>query len=99
MDTSFISLYVDRWSSITETIDTMSIDEQSTFADYQTQKICTECSIDIVILYASKLLETYKLVKGIEVYPHVKANIALVIKTLPDNAKIKKQLLNLLKLN
>lgn len=92
MDASFISLYADRWSSITGTIDSMSIDEQSTFADYITQKICQECPVQIVIAYAAKVLETYNLLKGIEVHPNVKANIALVIKTLPNDTKIKRKL-------
>jgi hypothetical protein len=93
---SLSSDYIFSWTGIENTIDKLSIEEQSKYADYITMKICSntnKASSDVIVAYGNKLLESHKLISNIGITPNLRANIALVILSLSHESDIRKRLL------
>jgi hypothetical protein len=71
-----------RWNAADDTILTMTLDEQSTYADYVTRKLCGEQPEEIVIHSASGMFA--ELPPGVKLNSCAIGNIALLLKSVKE---------------
>lgn len=75
---------LNRWESVKDTILTMSLNEQSEYADYIVKKMCQQPE-DLFNIYAKETFEEIKKIENLEeISSHVIGNMALIVKTLPE---------------